>query len=162
MDPNVTLVWILGIVLVVLGIAGIFLPALPSTPLVFAGLAAIAWIGDFQRVGVPTLISLAAITAMSYLIEFAAVSVGVRRFGATRKAGWGAVAGMIIGLFFGVPGLLLGPFLGAFIGELMSLKDLRQAGVAGVGAWLGLVLGTLLKLALAFTMIGVFILAYFL
>ena len=74
----------------------------------------------------------------------------------------GAVIGMGVGLFFGLPGLLLGPFVGAFIGELMSIGDLSQAARAGVGSWVGLILGVTLKLALTFMMIGIFLFAFFL
>lgn len=153
--------WVLGVVFVLAGIAGIFLPAVPGTPLIFSGLLVIAWISDFQRVGWPTFIVLGGLTALSYLVDFAAVSFGAKRFGATKQATWGAVIGMIVGLFFGLPGLLLGPFIGAFIGEFYSIGDIHQAGRAGIGTWLGLALGVTLKLALTFTMIGVFIVGYF-
>lgn len=154
------LVWIVALLMVVVGIAGVFLPAIPGAPLVWVGLLAIAWVGDFQRVGWQTLTLLGGLTALSYVVDFATVNYGARRFGATRQAAWGAVIGMGVGLFFGLPGLLLGPFVGAFIGELMSIGDLSQAARAGVGSWVGLILGVTLKLALTFMMIGVFLFAF--
>ena len=77
--------------------------------------------------------------------------------GASARSFWGATIGAIVGLFFGIPGLLLGPFLGAVIGELSGGRDLVRSGRAGIGAWLGLVVATALKFAIAFLMIGLFL-----
>jgi uncharacterized protein len=74
----------------------------------------------------------------------------------------GATLGGIVGVFFGLPGLLVGPFAGAVIGELSAQRTLRQATTVGVAAWVGLLLGAIAKLALSLTMLGVFVFAYFL
>ena len=79
---------------------------------------------------------------------------------ASPRALWGASLGTIVGLFFGLPGLLIGPFLGALAGELSSGRELDQATRVGIGTWIGLLFGTLAKLALCFTMLGVFALAF--
>ena len=68
---------------------------------------------------------------------------------------WGATIGAIVGLFFGLVGIILGPFLGAVIGELSGGRDMVSSGRAGVGAWIGMVVATAVKLAIAFLMIGV-------
>ena len=65
----------------------------------------------------------------------------------------------IVGLFFGLPGLLFGPFAGAVVGELAGRRDVGQAMRVGVASWLGFIFGTLLKIAIAFAMLGVFGLA---
>ncbi len=155
------LVWIIGILMVLVGLFGVLLPALPGAPLVFLGLFSIAWIGHFQRVGWETLLLLGFLTVLSFVVDFATVSYGAKRFGATRLAAWGAAAGMLVAIFFGIPGLIFGPFLGAFLGELMSIGDLKQAARAGFGSWVGLILGVTLKMALTFMMIGVFIVSFF-
>jgi uncharacterized protein YqgC (DUF456 family) len=161
MEANVW-IWILAAVLVLAGIAGAVLPALPGVPLVFAGLLAAAWADDFARVGVFTLVLLGLLTLLSFAIDFAATMLGAKRVGATKLAIVGAALGTVAGLFLGIPGLILGPFVGAVIGELLSHGEMQKAARAGLATWMGLLFGTLAKLALVFTMLGVFAAAYFL
>jgi uncharacterized protein YqgC (DUF456 family) len=161
MDGNAWM-WIVAALLIVAGIAGTVLPALPGIPLVFAGLVVGAWADDFQRVGWVTLSVLGLLTLASLAIDFAATAMGAKRVGATRKAIVGAALGTLVGLFFGIPGLIVGPFLGAVAGEILSHGEWRRATSAGVGTWVGLLFGTLAKIALAFAMLGVFVFAFFL
>jgi uncharacterized protein YqgC (DUF456 family) len=156
------LLWIAGGSLVLAGLAGLVLPALPGTLLVFAGLLAAAGADGFTRVGWVTVALLAVLLLLSYIVEFLASAVGAKRFGAGRAGRLGAVLGGVVGLFFGVAGVLFGPLAGAFLGELLFGRDPRRAGKAGVGAWLGYVLGIASKVALAFLMIALFVAAYFL
>ena len=153
---------LLAAVLVITGVAGSVLPALPGVPLVFAGLALAAWAGDFARVSGFTVALLGLLTILSIAVDLAASALGAKRVGATRLAVAGALVGTLAGLFLGLPGLVLGPFAGAVIGELMSHGKMEQATRAGFATWMGLIFGTLAKLALAFTMLGVFAVAYFL
>jgi uncharacterized protein YqgC (DUF456 family) len=88
--------------------------------------------------------------------------MGAKRVGASKKAITGSVIGTFAGLFFGLPGLILGPFIGAVVGELAAQRDIPQAARVGVATWVGLLLGTLAKLALSLTMLGVFAFSYFL
>jgi hypothetical protein len=136
-------------------------PGLPGAILVLAGLALAAWIDGFARVGVATLAVLAGLTLAAYALDFVATAVGARRFGTSWWGVLGAVLGTLGGLFFGPVGLVIGPFVGAFLLELLARRDLRQAGRAGLGAWLGLVLGTAGRLGLVAAMIAVFVVAYF-
>jgi uncharacterized protein YqgC (DUF456 family) len=159
MDGN-TWMWVVAALLVVVGLAGTVLPALPGVTLVFAGLVLGAWADDFQRVGVWALTLLGLLTLASLAIDFAATALGARRVGATRYAMIGAAVGTLAGLVFGIPGLLLGPFVGAVAGEMLSHGEWRRATSAGVGTWVGLLFGTLAKLALAFTMLGIFVFSY--
>jgi hypothetical protein len=161
MDFAALALWLLAVVLVVLGLAGVVLPALPGVPLLFAGLVVAAWAEGFAHVGGATLAVLAVLALLAYAADLAAGALGAKRFGASRSAVVGAALGTLAGLFFGLPGVLLGPFLGAVAGELLARRDLGQAGRAGFGAWLGLLLGVAAKLALAFAMIGVFAIARF-
>jgi uncharacterized protein len=154
------LLWILAVGLVVVGVIGTVVPGLPGAILVLAGLVLAAWIDGFARVGVLTLAALAAFTAAAYALDFVATAVGVRRFGTSWWGVLGAVLGTLVGLVFGLAGLVLGPFLGAFLLELLARRDLRQAGRAGLGAWLGLVLGAAGRLGLVAAMIAIFVVAY--
>jgi len=147
--------------LVVVGLAGSVLPALPGVPLVFGGLLVAAWAGDFQRVGWITLTLLGLMTLGSFVIDFAATAMGAKRVGATKLAIVGAALGTVAGVFLGIPGLILGPFVGAVAGEMLSHGEFKQDTRAGVATWVGLLFGTLAKLALVFTMLGIFLFAYF-
>ena len=150
------LLWVLGVVLVLVGLAGIILPALPGHVLILAGLVLAAWADGFTRVGVWTLVIIGVIAASSYLVDFAGAAVGAKKLGASSRAMVGAGLGTVAGLFFGLPGIILGPFAGAVIGELTVKQDLRQAGKAGVAAWIGFAIGTAVKVGTAFLMIGIF------
>jgi uncharacterized protein YqgC (DUF456 family) len=159
--------YLLAAVLVLAGLAGTLLPVLPGAPLVFAGLLLAAWADGFQHVGPWPLLALGGLALLSLVVDLWATAHGARRVGASRLAMLGATLGAVVGLFFGLPGLLLGPFAGALGGELLHRRSLDPqhlgaAGKVGVGTWLGLALGAALKLALAFAMLGVFALAWWL
>jgi hypothetical protein len=154
--------WILAVVLVLVGLAGSVLPGLPGVPLVYGGLIVAAWADGFERVTWLTLVVLGLLTALCFAIDLVATALGAQRVGATRLAIVGALFGTVVGMFLGIPGLILGPFVGAVAGELISHGRMQQATRAGFATWLGLVFGTLTKLALVFTMLGIFGLAYFL
>lgn len=158
MDPIVLKV--IAALLVVVGLAGTLLPILPGVPLIFGGLALAAWADGFQRVGTVTLAILGLLTALAVLADFAASALGAKRMGASPRAVLGATIGAIVGIFFGIPGLVMGPFIGAVVGELFANRALLHAGKAGLGTWLGLLLGSIAKLTLAFLMLGVFATAY--
>lgn len=160
MDGN-TWMWLLAALLIVAGLAGTVLPALPGVPLVFAGLLVGAWADDFQRVGWVTLSVLGFLALASLAIDFAATAMGAKRVGASRKAIFGAAIGTLLGVFLGIPGLILGPFIGAVAGEMLSHGEWRRATSAGAGTWVGLLFGTLAKIALAFAMLGIFVFAFF-
>lgn len=156
------LFWFLAIALVIIGLAGLVLPAIPGSPLIFAGLLLAAWAEDFEYVGIGTIVTIGVIALLSYAVDFWATMFGAKKFGASKRAVIGAVLGLFIGIFMGFVGVIFGPFIGAVIGELSARRDLRQATRAGIGAAIGLVLGAALKLALAFAMIGIFAVARFL
>ncbi len=166
MDPT-NLYYLIATLLVVVGLLGTVLPALPGLPLVFGGMLLAAWAGDFQQVGIPMLVLLGALTALSLVIDFWATALGAKRVGASRKAIIGAMLGTLGGLLLGPLGLLLGPFAGALAGELLHRRSLGRAHLGdaariGFGTWVGILFGTVLKLGLAFAMIGLFALAWWL
>jgi uncharacterized protein YqgC (DUF456 family) len=135
---------------------------LPGVPIVFAGMLLAAWADHFAHVGAVTLTILGVLTALALAIDFVAGMHGAKRVGASRQAVIGAAVGTLVGVFLGLPGLLLGPFAGALLGELVAGGGLRKAANVGVGAWLGYVIGAVAKLALCFAMLGVFALAFLL
>ena len=155
------LLWMLALTLVAVGVAGTILPALPGVPMVFGGLLLAAWANGFHAVGWPVLTVLGALALLSFVVDFAAASLGARRVGASRAAMLGAALGTLVGLFFGLPGLLVGPFAGAAAGQFLVRRDVADAGRAGFGAWVGFLVGSLAKLALALAMVVIFAVAWF-
>jgi uncharacterized protein YqgC (DUF456 family) len=129
------LLWILGMALVVVGLAGIVFPALPGTILIFLGLLLAAWADGFTRVGL-----------------FPLALIGLI----------GAALGTLLGLPFGILGVIFGPLAGALVGEWSVHRDFARAGKAGMAAWLGFLIGTAVKVAMAFSMIAIFLVALFL
>jgi hypothetical protein len=121
-----------------------------------------AWAEDFAYIGLGTLSVLGVMALMIYAVDFIAGALGAKRFGASTRAIIGASLGAIVGLFFGIPGVLLGPFIGAVLGELSVQRNLMAVGKAGLGATVGLVLGVAAKLALALSMVGLFAVVRFL
>lgn len=160
-EVTTVLLWMLVAVLVVVGLAGVILPALPGVPILFAGLWLAAWIGDYLQVGSWTLIVLGVLTVFAVVVDFLASVFGAKRVGASPEAIWGALIGSIIGLFFGLLGLLLGPFIGAVGGELMARGGPARATEVGLATWVGLIVGTLVKLAVSLTMLFIFIFSWF-
>ena len=149
--------WLLAGLIVIAGLAGTVIPALPGVPLVFAGLFVSAWIGHFETIGWFMVGILALLAIVAWAVDFLAGALGAKYLGASSRAFWGATFGAIVGIFFGLPGIILGPFIGAVLGELSGGSDLRQSGRSGVGAWLGMVVATAAKLGIAFLMIGLVI-----
>jgi uncharacterized protein YqgC (DUF456 family) len=152
------ILWIAAALLVIIGLAGLALPALPGAPILFMGLFAAAWAENFTYVGQWTLIALGVIAVITYAVDFAAGAFGAKRFGASTRSVIGATIGAIVGLFFGIIGVFIGPFIGAVIGELTVRPDIKAAGRAGIGATVGLAIGTAAKLSLGVTMVAIYIL----
>lgn len=156
------ILYLLATLLVLVGIAGVALPALPGIPLVFLGLLLAAWADGFVHVGWPTLLVLALLTVLSFVVDILATVVGAKRVGASRKALWGTFVGSIAGLFFMPLGLFLGPLVGALLGEYWHTRELGRSTRVGLATWLGILLGLALKLALVVAMLGLFAFAWFL
>lgn len=152
-----TLLWVLSVVLIVVGVAGTVLPALPGTLFVLGGILLGAWIDDFTRVGwvVVTIVSVLAVLA--WVLDYVAGLLGARKAGASRQAIIGAALGTVAGLFMGLVGVLFMPLVGAAIGEFIAQKDHQRAVKVGVATWLGIMAGLVSKVVIAFMMIGLFI-----
>ncbi len=156
-----TILYVLAAILVIIGLAGIVLPAIPGVPLMFVGMLLAAWAGGFEQIHASILVALGILTLLSIGVDFWAAALGAKRVGASRLALIGAVIGTFVGFFFGPIGLFVGPFAGAVIGQLLHGRKLDTQGIGhatrvGFGTWLGIVFGVALKLMLALAMIGLF------
>lgn len=152
--------WILAVLLIVIGLAGTVLPALPGVPIILLGLLLMAWMDGFIAVSITTMLWLSVLAVLSVVIDFVATAEGARRFGAGRLAILGATVGLLVGLFFGLPGILFGPFLGAVAGHLLGKANLDDSMRAGVGASIGVVIGTAAKVVIGAVMLVWFALAW--
>ncbi len=151
--------YLLAALLIVGGLAGAVLPSLPGIPMLFGGIWLVAAVDHYRHLGLGWLLLIGALGALGVIVDFVAATLGARRVGASRTALWGASLGTLIGMFFGVPGLLLGPFAGALLGELASGTSVLRSTHVGIGTWLGLLFGTLVKLVISLMMLGLFALA---
>jgi uncharacterized protein YqgC (DUF456 family) len=154
-----TALWLVSTALIVVGVIGTVLPAIPGTALVFAGIVLGAWIDHFTRVGLPTLAIVTALAIGAWVLEYVAGYMGAKRAGASRLALIGAAVGTVVGLLMGFVGVLFMPLVGAAIGELIARRDQRRAVKVGVSTWLGIMAGLLAKVVIAFIMIGVYLAA---
>lgn len=144
----------LGLTLLVmlLGLIGSILPGLPGTPLVL--LAAVGHRLYFGEASASNLVlgMLGGLMVISLVFDYVATALGAKKFGATWRGAVGAVVGGLIGLFFAIPGIIAGPFLGAVLFEMAGKKEFKEAARAGLGATLGLVLGVIGKFSIAVVM----------
>lgn len=148
--------YVLAALLMIGGIAGNILPALPGIPMIFGGIWLAAAVDQYRHLGVWWLVTIGALGAIGVLMDFVSASLGARRVGASRLAVTGAGMGTVVGMFFGLPGLIIGPFAGALLGELASGTSVLRSAHVGVATWLGLLFGTLVKLVISFLMVGLF------
>ncbi|MDF3982506.1 DUF456 domain-containing protein [Luteibacter sp. PPL201] len=151
--------YLLAAALVVGGIAGAILPALPGIPMIFGGIWLAAAVDDYRHLGVGWLVAIGAVGALGVAVDFVSASLGAKKIGASPRALWGAGVGTFVGMFFGLPGLLLGPFAGAVLGELWSGKSILRSAHVGVSTWFGMLVGVIAKAVISFLMIGMAALA---
>ncbi len=146
-------------VLVLAGLAGTVLPLLPGTLLVWAGLLLGAWIGDFARVSVLTVVFITLLAALAWALDFVAGLMGAKRAGASKLALVGAAVGTVVGIFMGLVGVLFMPLVGAAAGEYWAKRDQQRAAKVALATWLGLILGMVAKVVISFVMVGIFLIA---
>ncbi|MBS0422710.1 MAG: DUF456 family protein [Proteobacteria bacterium] len=147
---------ILAALLIAVGLVGAIVPMLPGIPLIFGGIWLIAAVDHFQHLGIGWLLGIAAVGAVGLLMDLIAGALGAKRVGASPRAVWGTLLGTVAGLFFGLPGLLLGPFIGALLGELAAGNSVLRSAHVGASTWLGLIFGTLIKLVASVMMLAMF------
>lgn len=152
--------WVLAVALIVVGVVGTFLPVLPGAALVFGGMLLGAWIDGFQRVGWITLVILGVLTLLVFVVDIVSGLLGAKRVGASKLAIAGAAIGTVVGMFFGLVGILVAPFVGAVVGEVIARGQLAPAARVGFATWIGMVAGALAKFAIVLAMVGVFVASY--
>ncbi len=151
--------WVLVVLLMAAGVVGTVLPVLPGAVLIFGGAVLGAWIDDWTQVSGWTLGVLGVLAVLSIACDFVAASLGAKRLGASPLAVSGAAVGTLVGVFTGLWGLLFMPLAGAAVGEYMAMRNLQRAGRVGIATGVGLLVGVVIKLAFAFSMIGIFVAA---
>jgi uncharacterized protein len=151
---------VMGGIIMALGLACAILPAVPGIPLIFGGVWMIAAQDGYRHLGLYWLVSIAVVGALGVTLDLLAGALGAKRVGASARAVWGALLGTVIGLFLGIPGLIFGPFLGALLGELSAGNSVLRSAHVGVGTWLGLIFGTLVKLVTSLMMVALFVTAW--
>ena len=154
-----TLLWVVAVAMIAIGIVGTVLPALPGAVFVLGGIALAAWIDGFAEISGWTVGVVAVLTVLAFAADYVAAMLGAKRAGASPLAIAGAALGTVAGVFTGFVGLLFMPLVGASVGEYLADRNLMRAGKVGVATWIGLLLGTAVKVALVFTMVGIFVAA---
>lgn len=153
------LLYVLGAAALVAGIAGVVLPAIPGSVLLIAGAVLVGWAEGFTRVSGWTVAVCVVIGIGIWIVDLVAGVLGARAFGASKWAIIGAGLGLLVGMFLGLPGIVLGPAVGAIVLEYARDPNFERALKAGTGAFLGFVLGSVVKVSLAFVLVGVLALA---
>jgi len=146
----------LALLVMLAGLIGCLLPGFPGTPLMLAVVIGHRLYFGAHSVSRTVMIILAGLTVISVLFDFLAGMFGANKFGATWRGAVGAMLGGLAGLFFGLPGIILGPFIGATLFELLGDRELKAALKAGLGATLGLLAGIIGKFSIAVVMILLF------
>lgn len=154
-----TVYWIISALLIVVGIAGTVLPALPGVIFVLAGIILGAWIDDFTRVSSWTVGVLSVLALVAWVMDYVAGLLGAQKVGASKQALIGAAIGTVVGLFMGLVGVLFMPLVGAAAGEYLAQKQSHRALKVGIATWLGLMVGLITKVVIVFMMIGIFVAA---
>lgn len=137
---------VLGALFIISGVLGCVLPIIPGPPLSYIGLLLLHFTERYQFSS-KFLIMWAVITVVVYALDYLIPAWGTKRFGGSKRGVWGSIIGLVIGMFFFPPfGIIIGPFVGAVVGELTVGKDSGAALKSGFGSFMGFLAGTLLKL----------------
>jgi len=151
---------ILGMVLVLIGFIGSILPIVPGPPISWAGFLLLKWT-DYINNGAEgyenTLWVLLFFVILVTILDYVVPILGTKKYGGSKRGVWGATIGVVVGLFFGPLGIIIGPFLGAYIGEITTGKKDREALKAAWGSFVGFLLGVGLKLMTCGTILFFFI-----
>ncbi|MEA3495266.1 MAG: DUF456 domain-containing protein [Bacteroidota bacterium] len=139
---------VIGAVLLIVGIAGCFVPVIPGPPISYISILLLHFTEAHQFTD-KFLIIAALLTIAVTVLDYVVPIWGTKKFGGSKKGVWGSTIGLIIGLFFGPIGIILGPFVGAVIGEMIDGKEFKPALKSGFGAFLGFVAGVIMKLGVS-------------
>lgn len=150
---------VLGIILMLIGLAGCILPFLPGPPLCYAALL-LQQLQSDPPFTTRFLLIWAGIALVITVLDYVIPVYGTRKFGGTRYGMWGCVIGLVFGIWLGPLGIIVGPFVGALVGELIGNASSDHALRAAIGSFVGFLLGTLLKLIACLIMGWYFIQAF--
>jgi uncharacterized protein YqgC (DUF456 family) len=151
-------IWIVAILCFVAGVVFLFVPIIPGTVIAYAGVLIFAIYHDFTRVSAAALVILGVIAGLGLIVDNLLNLIGARAFGASRAGLWGVFIGGIIGGFLFFPlGLLVGPFLGALLAEILGGRTKKEALKAGTGAFIGYLAGIAVKFVLWGIIVGWFL-----
>ncbi|WP_417913528.1 DUF456 domain-containing protein [Candidatus Electronema sp. JM] len=139
------------------GFVGIVFPALPGTVLIAGGFLVYGLITGFDSLSGWFFVGQGLLICLGYAVDVLATAWGVRKFGGSKAAAWGAVLGTLLVFVVGPIGILVGPLLGAVVGELIMGEQLKQALHSGVGSFLGFIGGVAAKMLIAGIMVAWFV-----
>ncbi len=151
---------VLGTALVLIGFIGSILPVIPGPPISWVGLLLLKWtdyITDHGEAYGNALWILLFFVILVTILDYVVPIMGTKKYGGSKRGVWGATIGVVVGLFFGPPGIIIGPFLGAYIGEITTGKKERDALRAAWGSFVGFLLGVGMKLMVCGTILFFFI-----
>ncbi|NQV01609.1 MAG: DUF456 domain-containing protein [Bacteroidia bacterium] len=152
-----TILIIIGVIFLILGIIGSFVPVLPGPPLSYLSLLLLQFT-SYHPFSARFLVIWAIVTAAIVVLDYVVPAYGTKVFGGTKKGQWGALIGVFAGIFFLPPiGIIAGPFIGALVGEILAGKQSGDAFRAAFGSFLGFLAGTFMKLALSLIFVYYFI-----
>ncbi|MDO5531616.1 DUF456 domain-containing protein [Sutterella sp.] len=152
--------WTGAIILIAAGFAGTIIPAIPGLPMIAGGAALIGWADGFEIIGWKTIVFVSVLAVIGVVIDSVAQTAGAQKAGASKAGIIGSIVGTFAGMFMGIFGLLFMPLIGAAIGEFWAKRNLIHASKVGVATWIGMIVGTAVKIALAFTMTGIIATVY--
>ncbi len=136
---------ILGIIALLVGLAGCILPMLPGPPVSYAGMLLLHFT-DMVQFSTTQLVVWLIIVIVIQILDYFVPLLGTKYTGGSRWGNIGCAIGTVVGLFFLPWGIIIGPFLGAFIGEMIGGRSSSDALKSGIGSLLGFLFGTVLKL----------------
>ena len=147
----------IGIIFIITGLLGCVIPIIPGPPLSYVGLLFLHFTKSYQ-LSTNELIIWAVVTTVVYILDYIIPAWGTKKFGGSKRGVWGSIIGLLIGMFMFPPiGIIIGPFIGAVIGELSTGKESRLALRSGFGSFMGLLTGIVLKLIVSGWMTVVFV-----
>ncbi len=147
---------IIGAFLMLIGLIGCILPVIPGPPISYVGILLLHFTEKYSfsdKFLVIWFLLTVAVTVLDYVVPV----YGTKKFGGTKKGVWGSTIGLVLGLFFAPLGIIIGPFLGAYIGELIAHNDSQKALRSAIGSFMGLIAGTVMKLAVSGIMLFHFV-----
>ncbi|MBP6561973.1 MAG: DUF456 family protein [Neisseriaceae bacterium] len=145
----------LGLILLAIGLMGTIHPAIPGLPIMFAGAWALAYQSDYLIIGAASLWTIGIITVIGMGMDFVASLIGAKATGASKKALWGAFIGGVVGIFFGIIGMVFGPLIGAATGEFIDKQSLLIAGKVGLGTFIGFIVGVMAKIGCGLAILAI-------